>query len=197
MAVMNSLETWTTAAGERELGIRWRDGVTAAMAASDGYLAYEELVNKVAANHGLPEVATARLVEGWGRMDPWPDAVALGDLALPFGFVTNCSTRLGQIAADRSGVDPRFTLTAEDVGRYKPDPLVYREGLRMLGIPASDVLFVAGSAYDAAGAHRAGLRTWLVLRRPDQRAPLSAIKVASSLREIVAAVNDRNRRSGT
>jgi 2-haloalkanoic acid dehalogenase type II len=187
MGVMNSLETWSRAAGERELGIRWRDGVAAEMAASDGYLPYEEIVDRVAAARGLPPTAAGALLEEWERMEPWPDATALAALPVPYAFVTNCSERLGSIAARRSGLTPRFTLTAERAGRYKPSGEVYVAALQTLGISAAEALYVAGSPYDADGAHRAGVRTWLVVRRPDQRAPDPAVRLVSSLEEILIA----------
>jgi len=190
MAVMDSLAVWSAAAGDRHLGLRWRDAVTARMVAARSYVPYEDLVAAATAEVGLPPAATSDLLDRWPRMAPWPDAGALSLLVLPFGFVTNCSAALARAAARSSGLLPRFTLSAEEAGRYKPDRGIYREGCRRLGTAPDHTLFVAGSPYDAEGARAAGLQAWLVLRRPDQRIPDTAIPVGTSLDEIVHRIDD-------
>src|SRR5688572_17124177 len=109
MAVMNSLETWKSAAADPEQGLRWRDAVTARMVAAGRYAPYENLVADAAAELGLPASAPNELLNRWRRMEPWPGAAALHRLPVPYGFVTNTSTALAQIAAGRSGLRPRFT----------------------------------------------------------------------------------------
>jgi FMN phosphatase YigB (HAD superfamily) len=71
-------------------------------------------------------------------------------------IVTNCSRKLGRLAAFRAG---RFELvvTAEEAGAYKPDPLPYRMALERLALDPAEVLFVAGSAHDVGGAARVGM----------------------------------------
>jgi FMN phosphatase YigB (HAD superfamily) len=71
--------------------------------------------------------------------------------------VTNCSERLGRIAAARVGVPFAAVVTAERAGFYKPHPRPYRLALEELGLGAEDCLFVAGSAYDLFGAAAVGL----------------------------------------
>lgn len=189
MGVMNSLEPWRTAAGDPELGLRWRDAVTARMVATRVYSPYEDLVADAAAEVGLPGTAPAELKDRWSEMEPWPDAAALTRLSLPYGFVTNTSTALAQIAAGRSRLRPRFTMSAEDVGWFKPEPAIYRTATQRLGLDPAETIFVAGSPYDAAGARAAGLRAMLVVRRPDQRPPDPSIPTARSLDEVVAAID--------
>ena len=188
MAVMNSLDVWQAAAGDRSRGLEWRDRVTARMAALGRYQPYEELVRLAAGEAGLEPDASRRLVEAWAGMDPWPDAAAIAGISVPYGFVTNCSTRLARIAAERSGMQPRFTLSAEEAGWYKPAVPIYREACRRLGSAPERAAFVAGSPYDAAGARAAGLHAWLVLRRDDHRSPLPAIRVVASLADAVADI---------
>src|SRR5687768_15457375 len=112
MGVMNSIEVWTAAAGDPQLGLAWRDAVTRRMVASPRYRPYLDLVGEAAAEIGLPVDASSVLLDGWGRMDPWPDAGALSRVDLPYAFVTNCSTELALLAAGRSGLAPAFTLSA-------------------------------------------------------------------------------------
>jgi hypothetical protein len=76
MAVMNSVELWTSAAGDPRRGLAWRDAVTARMAAVGTYVPYEALVGQAAAELGLSIAATQHLLARWPAMEPWPDAQA-------------------------------------------------------------------------------------------------------------------------
>lgn len=186
MAVMNSLDVWTAAAGDRELGLAWRDAVTARMQSSEPYVAYEALVAQAAEEFGLPSAATSELFDRWQTMQPWPDTDAVRRLELPYAFVTNCSANLARSAARASGLMPRFVLSAQEAGWYKPDPRSYLEACRRLGVPPERTLFVAGAAYDAEGAQRAGLHATLVRRRSDQQVSDTAIRVVPSLDRALA-----------
>lgn len=187
MGIMNSLDTWSAAAGDRGLGLRWRDAVTSMMAATDTYRPYEALVTEGAAEIGLPATASSVLFDRWTTMAPWSDVAALEGIGPPYAIVTNSSTRLAQVAAGRSGLAPRFTLSAEEAGRYKPDPEVYTEACRRLGSDPARTLFVAGSPYDADGARAAGLVACLVRRRPEHRPTNDAVTTFDSFHEVVSA----------
>ncbi len=188
MGVMNSLETWTAAAGDPARGVEWRDAVTARMVAAGGYTPYERLLADAASALDLAATAPTDLVGRWADMDPWPDAAAIRRLDVPFGFVTNCSSRLARVAAERSGLVPSFVLSAEEAGWFKPDARVYREACGRLGTAPGRTAFIAGSPYDAAGARAAGLPTWLVRRRADQPASVESVSVAVSLDEVVESL---------
>lgn len=188
MAVMNSIDVWSAAAGDPRRGLAWRDAATARMAGGGGYVPYEELVADAAGDVGLPRDAASVLVQRWSGMEPWPDAAALARLSVPYGFVTNCSTSLALLAAQRSRLRPRFVLAAEEAGWYKPYAEIYREGCRRLDTREDRTLFVAGSPYDAEGARSAGLKVVLVRRRRDQRTSDSSIPVVASLNAIVARI---------
>lgn len=196
MAVMDSLELWSAAAGDRRQGLAWRDAVTARMVADPSYAPYEDLVGTAAGELGLPARAAADLFDRWAEMSPWPDTAAISGLTLRYGFVTNCSEELAAIAAHRSGLRPAFALSAEEAGWYKPDARIYREACRKLGSPPERTLFVAGSVYDSEGARRAGLRASLIVRRTDQRLPDARIPAVTSLEEIVVGIEREMRPSG-
>jgi HAD superfamily hydrolase (TIGR01493 family) len=190
MAVMNSLELWATSAPDRQRGLAWRDAVTARMIAAGAYVPYEELVAAGAREVGLPAGSASNLLDHWSEMQPWPDAAALNRLSLPYGFVTNCSDPLARMAVGRSRLEPRFVLSAQAAGWYKPAAEIYREACLRLGSAPGRTLFVAGAPYDSVGAHRAGLQAAMVQRRRDQRTALdSAISVIRSLDELPEAVN--------
>jgi 2-haloacid dehalogenase len=184
MAVMDSMEVWSAAAGDRRRGLAWRDGVTARMVAQASYAPYEDLVVEAARELGLPASVAMDLFDGWPEMSPWPDSSAIARLTVPYGFVTNCSKALAEIAARRSGLSPVFTLSAEEAGYFKPEARIYRQACRRLGSPPELTLHVAGSVYDAEGAHRAGLLAALVARRAEPL-PGAEVLFATSLDEIV------------
>jgi 2-haloalkanoic acid dehalogenase type II len=188
MAVMDSLAVWTMAAHDTGLGLAWRDALTARMRAAGGYVAYEDLVVDTAADLGLPMTAHMDLRQAWAAIEPWPDAAAIVGLAVPYAFVTNCSADLAAIAAARSRLAPRFVLSAEEAGAYKPAPAVYLEACRRLGTRPERSLFVAGAPYDADGARDAGLRAVFVQRRADLDPPDAAIPTVDSLANVVASI---------
>ncbi|MDQ3937995.1 MAG: HAD-IA family hydrolase [Chloroflexota bacterium] len=190
MAVMDSLAVWALAAGDRERGLAWRDAVTDRMTALHEYQPYDELVVLEAARLGLPAAAPDELFRRWTSMRPWPDAAALKRLELPFGFLTNCSASLARLAAERSQLEPRFSLSAEEIGCYKPDPRAYRAGCERLGTPPEQALFVAGTPYDARGAAAAGLQARLVVRRPEQAEAVWAVATYASLDDVVDRIRD-------
>ncbi|RAI37052.1 hypothetical protein CH341_29925 [Rhodoplanes roseus] len=86
-------------------------------------------------------------------------------------MVTNCSVRLGRLAAARLAIDWDCIVTAEEAGFYKPDPRPYRLALDRLGVAPHEAAFVAGSGYDLFGTAAVGLRTYwhnrVGLARPD------------------------------
>jgi len=185
MAVMNSPATWKAAAGGAALGMAWRDAVTDRMRRVKRYVPYDALVAEAAAGLGMPPSSAGRLRTEWRRMQPWPDAAGLARLSLPYAFVTNCSAELAREAAVRSGLDPRFTLSAEEAGWYKPSSQVYRAACLRIGSVPERTVFVAGAAYDAEGALAAGLRSSLVRRRAVPGALSTAILVADGLGDVL------------
>jgi 2-haloacid dehalogenase len=189
MAVMDSIDVWQAAAGDRRRGLAWRDAVTARMVEHASYQPYERLVEEAGRALGLSSAAASLLFDGWQAMRPWPDSGALAELGLPYVFVTNSSTALAAIAARNSGLWPVSVVTAEDVGWYKPHRRTYEAGCRALGELPEHVLYVAGSAFDAVGARRAGLRVVFVARRPDHRVDDPAIRTVRTMREIAAAID--------
>ncbi len=188
MATMDSMRSWADAAGERDLGLAWRDAVTGRMVRSGRYRAYGDLVVEAAAEVGLDDGAAGRLEEAWLAMKPWPDVDALRSLATPYAFVTNCSSRLGTLAAERSGLDPAFTLTAEDAGWYKPRSEIYVQACRRIGTSPANTRFVAGAEYDAEGAGASGMQARLVARRAGATAQPGSVEVVPSMQEALDGV---------
>ena len=110
----------------------------------------------------MNEELAKRLEEQWGSIEPWPEAPSvLKKLKQThrLGIVTNCSERLGRIAARRVGVPFDCIVTAERAGFYKPHSAPYRLALSELGISSKEALFVAGSGFDLIGTSKVGLDT--------------------------------------
>ncbi len=157
-ALLDTWSLWSEVAGDRELGMRWH-GASQELLRGKRYRPFEEIVREAATQVGLDAKRPAELLRRWGRdFTPWPDVPhVLERLDGTRRFiVTNCSRKLGRLAAFRAG---RFELvvTAEEAGAYKPDPLPYRMALDRLGLDSAEVLFVAGSAHDVGGAARVGM----------------------------------------
>ncbi len=159
-ALLDSWSLWDDIAGSEERGRRWRFEYLRLTYGTGVYVPYLDLVEGSAAAVGLPGEFAGELEARWDELAPWPGAgAALRRLArrLPIGVATNCSQVLGVRAAGLIGAPFRSVVTAESAGFYKPDPRMYEAGVEALGVPAGEVLFVAGSPRDIRGAVSAGL----------------------------------------
>src|SRR5579863_4946142 len=162
-ALLDSWTLWNRAAGSEQAGRAWRAEYLRLTYGCGAYVEYEQLVRQAAARLGLPESAPLALEANWLQLTPWSDTVdALRQLRphCKLAVVTNCSIRLGRLAADILPVEWDGVITAEEAGVYKPDPRPYRVALDKLGVSAADAAFVAGSSYDMFGTAEVGLRTY-------------------------------------
>jgi 2-haloalkanoic acid dehalogenase type II len=162
-ALLDSWSVWDRTAGSEQAGRAWRAEYLRLTYGCGAYQPYEELVAQAAQNVGLAPDLALQLERNWLDLQPWPDVAAtLARLRQDYrlGVVTNCSARLGQLAAGRVGVPFEVVVTSEQAGFYKPDPRPYRLALEKLDLPAERVLFVAGSAYDMFGTVQVGLDTF-------------------------------------
>jgi 2-haloacid dehalogenase len=111
----------------------------------------------------LPDAAAVALEARWLELAPWsgvPEVLDALQARSKLAVVTNCSRRLGLLAAERLNVRWDCVMTAEEAGYYKPDPRPYRLALARLDVPATEAAFVAGSGYDLFGTSAVGLRTY-------------------------------------
>ncbi|MFD2184694.1 HAD-IA family hydrolase [Rhodoplanes azumiensis] len=173
-ALLDSWTVWNAAAGSEAAGRAWRADYLRRTYGCGTYVDYDTLVQEAAAAVGLPASAPAALEARWLELPVWSGAqAALDALAgrTKLAVVTNCSVRLGRLAAARLAVAWDCIVTAEEAGVYKPDPRPYRMALDRLGVAPSEAAFVAGSGYDLFGTAAVGLRTYwhnrIGLARPD------------------------------
>ena len=177
-ALLDSWTLWNAAAGSERAGRAWRAEYLRLTYGCGAYVAYEKLVRDAARTTGLSETAPDYLEAHWNELSSWSGAqVALDALQgrCKLAVVTNCSARLGALAAQRLNTRWDAVVTAEEAGFYKPDPRPYRLALERLDVPADEAVFVAGSAFDLTGTTAVGLRTYwhnrVGLKRPDDVPP--------------------------
>lgn len=163
-ALIDSWSLWIEAAGEEDLGRRWRRASLQLVTTAGAYRPYEAIVREAAHEVGLARATADRLIARWleGGLRPWPEAPSvLADIAAQgwrTAVVTNCSQRLAERAAMATGHRFDAVVSAERAGFYKVTPAAYRAGLAALGgPPPARVLFVAGSAHDVPGAGAVGM----------------------------------------
>lgn len=172
-ALLDSWSLWdaSTPAASAAEGRPWRTRYLELTFSAGAYVPYEELVKEAARCVGLPESAPTALLQNWETLQPWPEAGEVLQQLIrreyKIGVVTNCSRRLGHLAAQRAvdGVSDASkenffdaVVTAEESGFYKPVQQAYKAILDRMGVEAKDVLFVAGSAGDVEGATNAGMQ---------------------------------------
>jgi 2-haloacid dehalogenase len=156
-ALLDTWSLWSSVAGDRALGMRWH-AASQEMLRGKIYRPFEEIVRESAREVGIDPMRAAELLRRWGDFEAWPDVPPVLERldGTKRFIVTNCSRKLGRLAAFKAG---RFDLvmTAEEAGAYKPDPHPYRMALDRLELDPAEVLFVAGSAHDVGGAARVGM----------------------------------------
>ena len=156
-ALLDTWSLWSDVAGGRPLGMRWH-AAAQELLRGKRYRPFDDVLREAASQVGVPRAGADALLRRWGEFEPWPDVppvLAKLDGTKRF-IVTNCSRKLGRLAAFRAGSFD-LVVTAEEAGAYKPDPLPYRMALDRLALDPAEVLFVAGSAHDVGGAARVGM----------------------------------------
>ena len=181
-ALLDSWTLWNAVAGSEAKGRAWRAEYLRLTYGCDAYVPYEQLVREAARAIGLPDDTAGRLEDRWLELSAWSGAQEVLDALrarTKLAVVTNCSARLGMLAAGRLETRWDCIVTAEEAGYYKPNPRPYRLALERLGVPAREAAFVAGSGYDLLGTSAVGLRTYwhnrVGLTRPD-RAPAADLE---------------------
>lgn len=118
---------------------------------------------------------------------PFPDVrlalTALRELGLRLVVVSNWDCSLPRWV-ERAGLDGLVdgTVSSAVVGRAKPAPDVFLEGLRLAGATPADALHVGDSLDgDVGGARAAGVRAILLQRHGEPPAEVQAIRTLDEL----------------
>jgi 2-haloacid dehalogenase len=85
-----------------------------------------------------------------------------------------------------AGLRMDAVLSAELAGSYKPDPVVYRRGVELLGLRPEDVGMVAAHPDDLEAATAVGLRP-LFVERPREWGPGTDVSPPDGLPGLVVA----------
>lgn len=177
-ALIESWPLWERVAGDVGTGRAWRRASLRLVTGCGDYQPYEALVAAAALEVGLHAADAEALLSRWGELAPWPEAPGVLQTLCGrrLAVVTNCSQRLAEQAAAATGGSFEVVMSAERAGVYKTDSRAYQAALDALGLPASRVLFVAGSAHDVPGAGAAGMPVYWANRQrlsvPPGPAPL-------------------------
>jgi 2-haloalkanoic acid dehalogenase type II len=159
--LVDSWSLWNDVAGGEAAGRAWRAEYLRLTYGQGAYRPYEAIVADAARMAGLDVALAGQLSARWGELQPWPEAsrvlAELRGRGLRLAVATNCSEVMGHAAAAVVGVPFDVVVTAERAGFYKPRPEPYRFALAELGHEAQQVLFLAGSPSDIAGAHGTGM----------------------------------------
>ena len=104
-------------------------------------------------------------------LELFPDAAEILRLAQAggrgVGLITNGPAEVQRAKLELLGLLDHvdFALISGELGVAKPDPAIFREGLRLGGVDAAEALFVGDSPeFDIAGARASGIRSVWVNR---------------------------------
>jgi 2-haloacid dehalogenase len=113
-----------------------------------------------------------RLLEGYRSLPPYDDVPAALRMLAAAG--RRCVAFSNGVAAsvtellEHAGLSGLLddVVSVDEVGSYKPDPVVYQHLLERVGAEADSTMLVSGNSFDVIGAKNVGLRAaWL--RRSD------------------------------
>ena len=118
----------------------------------------------------LPDGQARRLVDLYDHLQPFPDAVpalrALAGLGYELAVLSNGTPAMIANCLGNSGLGDFFAarISVDEVGSFKPSPVVYRHAAGRLSLPIGQVRLVTSNAFDSVGASAAGMRTAWVNR---------------------------------
>jgi 2-haloacid dehalogenase len=114
---------------------------------------------------GLNENRFDSLLDDMKRLRCFPDVPAaltkLKQKSIRMVILSNGTPAMLNSALEANGLQSNFeaVLSVEEVGAYKPDPLVYGLATKHFSLEPKDILFVSSNSWDASGAASFGLRT--------------------------------------
>ncbi|WP_096704436.1 haloacid dehalogenase type II [Magnetospirillum sp. 15-1] len=133
-----------------------------------------------------------RLMEGWLTPAPYAEvAKTLGrlrEMGYRTAILSNGSVRMIEGAVAAAGLGDRLdaVLSAEKVGRFKPDPLVYQAAATHFGLAPESVCFISANAWDVSGAAAFGFQVVWINRddTPAEKLPLGTRATVANLAEL-------------
>lgn len=118
----------------------------------------------------LSETETARLVELYHHVPPFPDTrsglQALQGAGHRLAVLSNGTPSMIENCLTNNGLRDAFSalISADDVRAFKPSAHVYHHAAKTLGRPIGNVRLISSNPFDVIGAKTAGMRTAWVNR---------------------------------
>lgn len=142
-----------------------RDGFV--LESSGSYRPFRDVADQAlaATSTDLDAAARERILAGFGRLEPHPDArpalERLGDAGMPVAALTNGSATLTQALLERAGLEGLVgrVVSIDEVQAWKPAPAPYLRAAEVLGVVPGRLALVAVHSWDVHGARHAGLVT--------------------------------------
>ncbi len=125
---------------------------------------FHQLLNECGYDASQASVLLERFLADRNDVELFPDVLpALKRLSRDMPLV---SLSDGNACLDSIGIGKFFTasISAAEIGAMKPDPRGFQQVCSVVGLPASDILYVGDHPqYDMFGARNAGMQTmWMV-----------------------------------
>jgi 2-haloalkanoic acid dehalogenase type II len=125
--------------------------------------ALEEVVGRFESHAPVKEMLE-EIVQSWQHPELYSDTRPfMSRLPLPLCIVANSDREAMAAALGYAQMEVQAAVTSEDAKSYKPDPGIFRHALKVMGVKASEALYVGDSIhYDMQPAEKAGMHTaWL------------------------------------
>lgn len=122
----------------------------------------------------LVDAKRQALMDAYLQLAPFPDVrpglEALKSGGLQLAILSNGAPAMLQGAVNGAGLGQWLDeiISVNDVGIFKPSPLVYRLIGQKLKVPADQIGFVSSNSWDINGAGAAGLYTFWIQRSPGE-----------------------------
>ena len=120
---------------------------------------------------------------------------ALYDLDYRLAALTNAPKDVIMSRMERTGLISYFesVISADEIGKYKPEKEVYQKAAAKLGIQPDEILFVSSHSWDIAGAANAGLQTAFIQHATQLFYPLAQSPTINlkSLSELIPFLKNR------
>jgi HAD superfamily hydrolase (TIGR01509 family) len=158
------------------------EGDMAAIVEAAGIGSTPELIDSLVASERR---FTETGVELWE--DSLPVVYELQQRGIKTALVSNCSHSTRGIV-DRLGLVDAFddVILSFEVGLRKPDPAIYREALRRVGVEPDRAIFVDDQQEYCDGAASIGIQTYLIDRTGDATPDENGHRVIRDLRALLA-----------
>lgn len=104
------------------------------------------------------------------QLPPYPDVVPAVERLASAGIrmiaLTNGSSLVAEAQITNAGLAAHVgrVISVDEVGRFKPDPAVYRHAAERMGVGIGEMTLVAAHDWDCAGAMASGARAVFVTR---------------------------------